>query len=83
MFRNPRVILGLVFCVLFAISQGVDQATQGKYPTPALTAEILKTAIVALSASGIIAEVVKRVFISKGPSDKPEIPKTEEDESKP
>lgn len=79
MWRNPRVILGAIFAGLLAVSQGIDQFTQSRYPTPALTAELVKTAIVSLSVAGIGAEVVKRLFPSRdNEPDKPTRPTKEE-----
>lgn len=86
MQRNPRVLAAVVMLGLFAISQGVEQATQGKYPTPALTAEVVKISIVALSSAGVLAEVFQRLLRSgNGKSDKKEIeppPPTKEDDTK-
>lgn len=92
MRRNPRVIASVVLVAMFAISQGVEQATQGKYPTPALTAEVIKIGIVALSSAGVLAEIAQRILRGTGngngsnePNKKiePPEPQPQQEETKP
>lgn len=87
MRRNPRVIASVVLLALFAISQGVEQATRGKYPTPALTAEVIKIGIVALSSAGVLAEIAQRLLRggngTTGKEIQPPTPDPKEEEPKP
>ena len=59
-WRNPRLVIGIVFGILLVVSQGVEQWNK-EYATPPLLTELAKIVVPALLIGGGLAEAARIV----------------------
>lgn len=68
-YRNPRLVIGVIFGFLLVISQGVEQ-WNSDYATPPLLTELAKIVIPTLILSGGLAEAARIVRGQNGNGEK-------------